>query len=76
MLHEMLHAMGAKHEQSRSDRARMIAINWENLPSNSIDYFKMGNTFNSQPYDYKSVMQYKLRVRPLSVKKIINIQCA
>nr|XP_022297760.1 blastula protease 10-like [Crassostrea virginica] len=60
MLHEMLHAMGAKHEQSRSDRDRMMSMVWEHLPSDSLYNFQMGNTFNSQPYDYKSLMQYEL----------------
>ena len=72
MLHEMLHAMGAKHEQSRSDRDRMMSMVWENLPSDSLYNFQMGNTFNNQPYYYKSLMQYELDVRVYLREKTIN----
>ena len=68
----MLHAMGAKHEQSRSDRARMMSMVWEHLPSDSLYNFQMGNTFNSQPYDYKSLMQYELDVRVYLREGTIN----
>nr|XP_022309440.1 blastula protease 10-like [Crassostrea virginica] len=60
MLHEMLHAMGTEHEQSRSDRAGMTSMIWNNIDSNNLNNFQMGQTSNAQPYDYKSLMQYEL----------------
>ena len=68
MLHEMLHAMGTEHEQSRSDRAGMTSMIWNNIDSNNLNNFQMGQTSNAQPYDYKSLMQYELWVCGLTVK--------
>lgn len=61
VLHEMLHAMGAQHEQSRSDRANNIRIRWDNTqPSESFN-FDMKYTMNDRPYDLWSLMQYGLK---------------
>ncbi|XP_061190291.1 blastula protease 10-like [Saccostrea echinata] len=60
VLHEMLHAMGAAHQQSRSDRAGMTSMKWKMIESGYLNNFEMENTKNAQPYDYKSLMQYEL----------------
>ncbi|XP_061190296.1 blastula protease 10-like [Saccostrea echinata] len=60
VLHEMLHAMGAAHQQSRSDRAGMTSMKWNMIQSGALNNFEMENTKNAQPYDYKSLMQYEL----------------
>ncbi|XP_054476469.1 high choriolytic enzyme 1-like [Anoplopoma fimbria] len=58
--HEMLHALGFRHEQSRSDRDQHIRILWENIESGKKSNFKKRDTLNlNTPYDYNSVMQYR-----------------
>jgi len=64
--HEMLHAMGFHHEQSRPDRDQFVNINFENI----IERFKSNfnkatsvvpNYANLSTYDYDSVMHYGAR---------------
>lgn len=68
MVHEMLHAAGFVHEQNRSDRDEYIRLIKENL-GDSIDNKNMGkmDTFDRNPYDYESIMQYELHVRISSI---------
>uniref|UniRef100_A0A4W5P1B3 Metalloendopeptidase n=1 Tax=Hucho hucho TaxID=62062 RepID=A0A4W5P1B3_9TELE len=57
--HEMLHALGFNHEQSRSDRDSHVRILTQNIMPEMEDNFKRINTINlGTPYDYNSVMQY------------------
>lgn len=35
-MHEILHALGIFHEQSRSDRDRFVKVVWENVSSMEI----------------------------------------
>lgn len=57
--HEMLHAMGLWHEQSRSDRDASITINTGCIQSGSLSQFdkKSGET-DVGPYDFASIMHY------------------
>lgn len=60
--HEVLHALGVFHEQSRPDRDDYIGLNLNNvLPKQRYNYDKSSiastETFGL-PYDYGSVMQY------------------
>ncbi|XP_027142006.1 meprin A subunit beta isoform X2 [Larimichthys crocea] len=60
--HEILHALGLYHEQSRYDRDDYITIMWENINYEYKGNFKklspsLTTTFNA-PYDYMSVMHY------------------
>ncbi|XP_053178954.1 low choriolytic enzyme-like [Scomber japonicus] len=58
--HELLHALGFEHEQSRSDRDEHIKIIWENIEDGEEDQFEKVKTRNlGTPYDYNSVMQYE-----------------
>jgi hypothetical protein len=59
----MLHAIGLMHEQSRSDRDDYIRMIKENLKDN-INNGNMAktSTFDHNPYDYESIMQYGLWV--------------
>ncbi|XP_065145567.1 high choriolytic enzyme 1-like isoform X2 [Paramisgurnus dabryanus] len=58
--HELLHALGFEHEQSRSDRDSYIQILWDNIKDSSKNNFEKINTLNQgTPYDYHSVMQYQ-----------------
>ncbi|XP_040289825.1 meprin A subunit beta-like [Bufo bufo] len=60
--HEVLHALGFYHEQSRSDRDDYVTILWENIQSNLkhnfVSYSDTETTFLDVPYDYTSVMHY------------------
>eukprot|EP00794_Sanderia_malayensis_P015012 gene15012-16561_t len=60
--HELAHAMGFWHEQSRPDRDKYIRVVWENIdPDNAYSFDKQKNSdVNSlkTPYDYYSMMQY------------------
>ncbi|KAF7687879.1 hypothetical protein HF521_013885 [Silurus meridionalis] len=58
--HELLHALGFHHEQSRSDRDEHVKIILKNIKPGLEDNFKKENTNNlNTPYDYNSIMQYE-----------------
>ncbi|XP_051796961.1 hatching enzyme 1.2-like isoform X2 [Acanthochromis polyacanthus] len=58
--HELLHALGFNHEQTRSDRDNYIWVYWENIIDDMKYNFNIINTLNQgTPYDYNSVMQYE-----------------
>lgn len=64
--HEIGHALGMWHEQSRTDRDNFVRIVTSNIQAEMIDNFnKLSqseiNTFGLQ-YDYGSVMHYGDRV--------------
>ncbi|MCI4378936.1 hypothetical protein PGIGA_G00221990 [Pangasianodon gigas] len=57
--HELLHALGFNHEQTRSDRDSYIRVAWENIQTGMESNFNKIATLNQgTPYDYNSVMQY------------------
>jgi hypothetical protein len=59
VIHEMLHALGFWHEQSRMDRDKYITVNYDNIRSGAERNFNKHNSnYYNQPYDIKSVMQY------------------
>ncbi|XP_026122137.1 low choriolytic enzyme-like [Carassius auratus] len=58
--HELLHALGFNHEQTRNDRDNHIQVIWENIRDDMKYNFNKINTLNQgTPYDYSSVMQYE-----------------
>jgi len=63
MTHELGHAIGFWHEQSRPDRDNYLRINWENILDNMAYNFKK-KVYGSEvvdygvPYDYASIMHY------------------
>ncbi|XP_055344999.1 uncharacterized protein LOC129592883 isoform X2 [Paramacrobiotus metropolitanus] len=59
--HQLMHAMGFYHEHSRSDRDDYVTIFWDNIAEMNRDQFRIlsGNTYGL-PYDYQSVMHYKV----------------
>ncbi|XP_025762740.1 low choriolytic enzyme isoform X1 [Oreochromis niloticus] len=57
--HEVLHALGFRHEHSRSDRDKHVYIHTENIKPGHKHNFKKVQTNNlGTTYDFKSVMQY------------------
>ncbi|XP_075994318.1 high choriolytic enzyme 1-like [Genypterus blacodes] len=57
--HELLHALGFDHEQTRSDRDNHVRILLRNVIRGQESNFRIIPTNNlGTPYDYNSVMQY------------------
>jgi len=58
--HELLHALGFHHEQTRNDRDNHIRVMWQNIIPDMKSNFDKVNTLNQGTgYDYGSVMQYE-----------------
>lgn len=60
--HELIHALGFFHEQSRADRDQYIKIVEENIIENTLSNFQKittGYDYLDQPYDLKSIMHYE-----------------
>ncbi|XP_075325292.1 hatching enzyme 1.2-like [Odontesthes bonariensis] len=58
--HELLHALGFNHEQTRSDRDNHIRVHWENIIDDmKYNFNKIATLNQGTPYDYNSVMQYE-----------------
>ena len=58
VVHELLHALGIWHEQSRGDRDSYIDILWENVQRNQRHNFEKAAEIQFGPYDYASIMHY------------------
>lgn len=58
----MLHALGAHHEQSRTDRDKYIEIMYKNIAPGKQGNFNKTETDVSHPYDGSSDLQYSMRV--------------
>ncbi|XP_053213905.1 hatching enzyme 1.2-like [Panonychus citri] len=60
--HELMHATGFWHEQSRADRDSFVKINWDNIERGmEYNFAKLSLreiTHLGEPYDYNSVMHY------------------
>ncbi|XP_074096142.1 low choriolytic enzyme [Cotesia typhae] len=62
VIHELMHAVGFVHEQSRYDRDEFVEIQWQNIkPGNTINFLKVGKDTTDHfgvKYDFGSVMHY------------------
>jgi len=62
IIHELIHALGFYHEQSRSDRDDFVNIHWENIQSGTEHNFQKysPSQVNSYgvPYNQRSIMHY------------------
>ncbi|XP_041120346.1 high choriolytic enzyme 2 [Polyodon spathula] len=57
--HELMHALGFVHEQSRSDRDNYVTIMWDNILKDREHNFEKYKTNNlNTGYDYGSIMHY------------------
>jgi hypothetical protein len=66
-LHELGHAIGLIHQQSRANRDTYVTVQWDNIKESAVDNFKKiisGSMFDtvvgSKPYDYSSIMHYSI----------------
>ncbi|CAL8069317.1 unnamed protein product [Orchesella dallaii] len=61
-IHELIHAIGFHHEQSRTDRDQFVKIKWENIERGKANNFDKYAANVISPfgvsYDYGSVMHY------------------
>ena len=59
-MHELIHAFGLYHEQSRPDRDLYIEIKWENIKADYRGQFAIakGTATYGVAYDPKSIMHY------------------
>lgn len=62
-IHEMAHAIGQMHEQSRNDRDNHVTMLWSNIQGGrGNNNMAKTDTHDYNPYDYESVLQYSLTV--------------
>lgn len=73
--HELYHAMGYLHEQSRPDRDSFVTINFANVQSGYANNFQISpSATTAGPYDFLSIMHYGQCA--LSISCATGTQCA
>ncbi|ODM87059.1 High choriolytic enzyme 1, partial [Orchesella cincta] len=73
VIHEMMHALGFHHEQSRTDRDDYVTIFWDNIiPGEKHNFDKYSRSeVDSQglAYDYGSIMHYPTNMFALDTSR-------
>ncbi len=69
MLHEMGHALGLLHEQSRSDRDGHVRVIWQNITDRS-QYDKEAGSADAGLYDAASIMHYAVETFALDGQNV------
>ncbi|MDX1983913.1 MAG: M12 family metallopeptidase [Bryobacteraceae bacterium] len=69
MLHEMGHALGLLHEQSRSDRDGHVKVIWPNITDRT-QYDKEAGSADSGLYDAASIMHYAIGTFALDTQNV------
>jgi hypothetical protein len=64
IIHEIMHALGFVHEQSRSDRDQYVEVVWENIEEKYQPQFAIVpeillEPLRGSPFDYRSIMLYE-----------------
>jgi len=76
VIHEIMHAIGFLHEQSRYDRDQHVTINWDNICCNAARQFRAETSSSIDllglAYDLKSVMHYGERAFSSNGQKTIE----
>merc|ERR1719359_1892700 len=58
-IHELGHALGMAHEQSRPDRDNYVRVNWQNIePSKRSQFEVVKGAYTHGDYDPLSIMHY------------------
>ena len=73
--HELIHALGFWHEQSRPDRDNFIRINFQNIRSDQVYNFDKKTTNIDTlglPYDLLSIMHYEWNAFSMNGKPTIE----
>lgn len=60
IIHEILHALGMRHEHTRTDRNSHVIVNYSNLTSSGSANFQIPSTnyYQQGAYDFNSIMGY------------------
>jgi len=76
IMHELMHAVGFFHEQSRPDRDQFVEVLYENIENGFADQFAKYTLrevdYFGQPYDYYSIMHYGPRTFSKNGKETIR----
>jgi hypothetical protein len=59
-IHEIAHAIGIHHEQTRVDRDSFVAIQYSNIPTQYQSNFNKASAKNYGNYDFESLMHYDM----------------